>query len=445
MLEVESPLAKKPRIDEETISLNSSSEPNENDDVIILDDEDENIVVSSAPTTPKTPRTPGSKRKHDADREAKQRQREAERKAAEQKKQEEKEKKEQERARQKQARLDEKLKKEEEKRQKQFEREQEAQKRREQKEREEEAAKKAKEDERLRLKAEKEEELRKAKEEKQRLADEKKRIREEEKIKAAEEKRKAEEEAERKRPKLDKWLVKQSKPERQVIQAPSNHWLFSAFEIKDNMKVAPIHFRNNKMTTEEKEKLLKVKLNKSDYLQKLPKRPATKINRMKAKLFQFHTNYRPPYYGTWRKRSKIITGRRPFAKETINDYEYDSDDEWEDEEEGDECKSDEEDIDEEENDEEDDGFFVEHGYLSSDEGDSEECQHLPGETDEERQRRMKERAEEWKNEQKTKYKRNHTTKLVPNEYGPCFSSPGDNISDVIKNNLFTGIILTFID
>lgn len=39
-----------------------------------------------------------------------------------------------------------------------------------------------------------------------------------------------------------------------------------------------------------------------------------KLNR--AKLFQFHDNWRPPYYGTWRKRSTVITGRKPFAKDT---------------------------------------------------------------------------------------------------------------------------------
>lgn len=39
---------------------------------------------------------------------------------------------------------------------------------------------------------------------------------------------------------------------------------------------------------------------------------------MKAKLFQFHENYRPPYYGTWRKRSAQITGRRPFGKSEVS-------------------------------------------------------------------------------------------------------------------------------
>lgn len=53
-------------------------------------------------------------------------------------------------------------------------------------------------------------------------------------------------------------------------------------------------------------------------------------SRMKAKLFQFSENYRPAYYGTWQKRSRFISGRRPFAKDTKQlDYEVDSDDEWE--------------------------------------------------------------------------------------------------------------------
>ncbi|KIH50254.1 hypothetical protein ANCDUO_19668, partial [Ancylostoma duodenale] len=65
---------------------------------------------------------------------------------------------------------------------------------------------------------------------------------------------------------------------------------------------------------------------------------------MRAKLYQFHDNYRPPYYGTWRTHSKVITGRRPFStvEETI-DYEVDSDAEWEEEpSDAEECKSDEE-------------------------------------------------------------------------------------------------------
>lgn len=46
------------------------------------------------------------------------------------------------------------------------------------------------------------------------------------------------------------------------------------------------------------------------------------------KLFQFHTNYHPPYFGTFRKSAKGITGRCPFRQDPELDYEYDSDDDW---------------------------------------------------------------------------------------------------------------------
>ncbi|VDP09010.1 unnamed protein product, partial [Schistosoma curassoni] len=56
---------------------------------------------------------------------------------------------------------------------------------------------------------------------------------------------------------------------------------------------------------------------------------------LRAKLFQFVENYRPAYYGTWRRRSRIVTGRRPFARDDYQlDYSIDSDDEWEEEEPG---------------------------------------------------------------------------------------------------------------
>ena len=39
---------------------------------------------------------------------------------------------------------------------------------------------------------------------------------------------------------------------------------------------------------------------------------------MKAKLLQFHENYRPAYYGTWRKNSKQITARKPLGQDKVN-------------------------------------------------------------------------------------------------------------------------------
>ena len=127
------------------------------------------------------------------------------------------------------------------------------------------------------------------------------------------------------------------------------------------------------------------------------------------------------------------------------DYDYDSDAEWE-AEEGDECKSDEESISDEENDEEDDdGFLVEHGYLSSDEGDAGDNERLPGESEEDRKKRLKERAEEWENEQKVKKRRHQIKELIPNQYGPCFFAPGDDVSPIIKEHLIPGIILCYVD
>ena len=38
---------------------------------------------------------------------------------------------------------------------------------------------------------------------------------------------------------------------------------------------------------------------------------------MHYKLLQFHTNHRPAYFGTWRKRSKMITPRNPFKKDMV--------------------------------------------------------------------------------------------------------------------------------
>ncbi|CAG2191652.1 CHAF1A [Mytilus edulis] len=91
----------------------------------------------------------------------------------------------------------------------------------------------------------------------------------------------------------------------------------------------------------------------------------------KCKLLQFHMNYRPPYYGTYRKKSSHVSPRNPFKTDTeIFDYEYDSDDDWEEEEPGEslsDCDDEEEKVEEDNEDEEDD-FIVPHGYLSDDEG-----------------------------------------------------------------------------
>ena len=94
-----------------------------------------------------------------------------------------------------------------------------------------------------------------------------------------------------------------------------------------------------------------------------------KPKRVRAKLLQFCENQRPPYWGTWGKKSKFVGPRKPLGQDKeLLDYEYDSDDDWEEEPAEGESLSDEEkdkeDEEEEEKDEdEDDGFFVGHGVL----------------------------------------------------------------------------------
>ncbi|KAI9006918.1 hypothetical protein DFJ74DRAFT_689805 [Hyaloraphidium curvatum] len=88
---------------------------------------------------------------------------------------------------------------------------------------------------------------------------------------------------------------------------------------------------------------------------------------LRKKLLQFRSEYdlrlRPPYWGVFTKASNVVTGRRPFARESTLDYEYDSEEEWEEEEEGEDLGSDDEDEDDRasrsslEPDEDDDGWL----------------------------------------------------------------------------------------
>ncbi|EAT35088.1 AAEL012725-PA [Aedes aegypti] len=102
---------------------------------------------------------------------------------------------------------------------------------------------------------------------------------------------------------------------------------------------------------------------------------AAPSRRYRAKFFLFEENRRPPYRGTWRKRSSQIKPRRPFIQDTkFFDYEVDSDDEWEEEEPGESLhgSDDEKDVDPEEDYEVDNDFFVPHGHLSDEEMQAED-------------------------------------------------------------------------
>lgn len=92
---------------------------------------------------------------------------------------------------------------------------------------------------------------------------------------------------------------------------------------------------------------------------------------LRARLFQFAEDVRPPYFGTWQKTSRILNGRRPFKQdEEVFDYDEDSEAEWDIGGPGESLKGD----DTEEEGELDDyevdmKTFVPHGYVSDDELD----------------------------------------------------------------------------
>ncbi|PNF43847.1 hypothetical protein B7P43_G06048 [Cryptotermes secundus] len=91
------------------------------------------------------------------------------------------------------------------------------------------------------------------------------------------------------------------------------------------------------------------------------------------KLLQFWENRRPPYWGTWRKRSQSIGPRNPFSIDVkFFDYEVDSDDEWEEEEPGESLHGSDDEKESEDEYEVDNEFFVPHGYLSDEENTGQE-------------------------------------------------------------------------
>jgi hypothetical protein len=51
---------------------------------------------------------------------------------------------------------------------------------------------------------------------------------------------------------------------------------------------------------------------------------------------------RPPYWGTWTKKSEAVRARRPLGRDARLDYEVESEDDWEDEGEGEDLGSDDE-------------------------------------------------------------------------------------------------------
>ena len=141
--------------------------------------------------------------------------------------------------------------------------------------------------------------------------------------------------------------------------------------------------------------------------------------KIRVKLLQFCENQRPPYWGTWSKKSPFVGARRPFGKDqTLFDYDYDSDDDWEEEEQGESLSDEEKDKEDDEeppqDEDDDDGFFVGHGVLDKDEIHAEDDEDGEIEYDEELEaKKQKLRAQQFEEE----YKKKKPVKLKPKVFG----------------------------
>ncbi|KAI5725387.1 hypothetical protein M8J77_014733 [Diaphorina citri] len=153
-----------------------------------------------------------------------------------------------------------------------------------------------------------------------------------------------------------------------------------------------------------------------------------------------HDNRRPPYFGTWSKRSRLISARNPFKQDdTIFEYDIDSDDEWEDEGEGESLRGSEDEKEEEEEEggndyEVDNQMFVPHGYLSDEEEREDEDANLDPEA-----HKMKLKLMELEFEEQMKRK---TERLQPRLIGCVFLSNSGHYTTVNIGNHIRDLLLT---
>uniref|UniRef100_A0A8D0KT07 Chromatin assembly factor 1 subunit A n=1 Tax=Strix occidentalis caurina TaxID=311401 RepID=A0A8D0KT07_STROC len=309
------------------------------------------------------------------------------------------------------------------------------------KERAKEEAKKKKEEEKElkeKERREKKEKEEKEKAEKLRVKEEKRKERQEALEAKLEEKRKKEEEKrlreEEKRINAQKAEITRFFQKPKTPQAPKilagSCGKFAPFEIKENMVLAPLcRIALDPDFLEQLDKLLHAQNSEVSFLRDLKCRKPRKtgptfvsnstdivnsdvvvVDNCKTdvlpergkfgrmKLLQFCENHRPAYWGTWNKKTTMIRPRNPWSKDSVSTSQADDEEEGEDE-------------------DDDDGFFVPHGYLSEDEGVTEEC-------DPENQKvRQKLKAKEW-DELMAKGKRFHV--LQPVKIGCVWGSAGND-------------------
>ncbi|XP_055285961.1 chromatin assembly factor 1 subunit A isoform X1 [Moschus berezovskii] len=343
----------------------------------------------------------------------------------------------------------------------------------------EEARKKREEEKELKEKErrEKREKDEKEKAEKQRLKEERRKERQEALEAKLEEKRKKEEEKrlreEEKRIKAEKAEITRFFQKPKTPQAPKtlagSCGKFAPFEIKEHMVLAPqCRAAFDQDLCDQLDQLLQQQSSELSFLQDLKSRrplksgPTVVSNRNtdlsnsdvvivesskvdsvserrkfgRMKLLQFSENHRPAYWGTWNKKTTVIRPRDPWAQDRdLLDYEVDSDEEWEEEEPGESLSHSEGDDDDDmgEDEDEDDGFFVPHGYLSEDEGVTEEC------ADPENHKvRQKLKAKEW-DEFLAKGKRFRI--LQPVKIGCIWAADKDSGADLKVLQQFTACLL----
>ncbi|KAF8710543.1 Chromatin assembly factor 1 subunit A, partial [Rhizoctonia solani] len=127
-----------------------------------------------------------------------------------------------------------------------------------------------------------------------------------------------------------------------------------------------------------------------------------------AKLFHFHENKRPAYYGTWTKSSPHIGPRNPFGKDETLDYDYDSGEDWEEEGDGEVIVSDGSDEEDSASEDEEEGWLV----------DDDEVDEVPSDAmDESGDTSFKRKA---KSSNEKDGKRRKVEKLTPFQKGPCW-------------------------
>ncbi|XP_055931650.1 chromatin assembly factor 1 subunit A-A-like isoform X2 [Argiope bruennichi] len=283
--------------------------------------------------------------------------------------------------------------------------------------------------------------------------------REEEKKKAEEEKKKAELEKEQKEKEKQERakaaffkFFKKTMPTTPAPQPTESEGAFKPFQVTEDMTLAPVvpaaaqeRFDKEKLDRallQQDEKKLYLDMLKSGNYKDVRQRKRLRQQRVSdadalvldkeaayelfftAKLLQFCENVRPPYWGTWRKKSKVVGPRRPFAQDNIFDYEVDSDDEWDEGGPGESLSGTENEIESEDDYEVDNEFFVPHGYLSPEE-EKEEDEEVVNDP-EKQQAMLKQKQQEFESERKKK-----TTELKPIILG-CFF---ENVPELQDNGL----------